>query len=208
MNKKVVIIIVSVVGVLFLLCGCCTAFVLVSPGLISNRVENRNSSVTLTPKADDEFVRDSVVFENSRISFNYPKTWNKETATSPYIVLSISADEINGAIPANFNVVTEDLSGSGVSTAARYYDLNYENIVNEYPDIDFVSKRVETTIDGNKAYSHVMNSMNSAGKPIKQLQIITVYGDKGWVFTFTSTPEDFSEYNRTIDKILSTVEFK
>ena len=128
-------------------------------------------------------------------------------------------------IPAAWNP-SHDIDGgyysqddkSSISVTSYYPELDTPNIESywnkckesygaTYGNFTVVEEAVEVVLGGKAAASYVFTG-EIGGTALKYRQIITIHGDKFYIMTYTSTPENYDLHKEEVKAVIENFKFK
>jgi hypothetical protein len=112
-------------------------------------------------------------------------------------------DELDTIIE-NLNIVAGNISGGPSISLNDYVKANIEGMKTGLQDFAIVQPPKEITIDGKPAVTLVYTVRDPVDTSItlKNLLVLAISGNTGYVLTFTSTPDTYSAYAPTFERML------
>jgi len=137
--------------------------------------------------------------EHPDYSLEVPASWMIDDQDMPRYIVFARRD-FNSDFADNLNVIREE----DVQMSAReYYQANL-NLLQEFmADFELIEEE-ESVLDGQKAYEMIYHGQED----LKFHQLLTVYEERGYVLTFTSTEEDFQEHIDLLERMIESFTFK
>lgn len=123
----------------------------------------------------------------------YPADWEKQVIGQNPIFFSPLQD--GSEFRENVNVTVEDLSKTR-PTLEQYKEANSNFIKIFFDNFNLNFNLVETTptkLGGSPAYK-VIYTVTQQDNAVKQLQIYSIYNNRGYILTYTATPETYAKY--------------
>lgn len=179
--------------------------------------------VNVTPKTVDYSVQIQDIGNNQvkiidkthGFSLVYPKDWSRQDTNTPiysgtdgstYTVFPIlrppvtqSVDQGNGTI----NIINSEEKTT--FNSLKDYVSNQLAIISKYENYEAISSE-GMTLAGLPAYK-IIYTITAEGRDIKAMQVYILKENKGYVFTYRISPENYSTYENTANQILSSIQF-
>lgn len=92
-------------------------------------------------------------------------------------------------------------------TIAAYWEMCKESYGATYDNFKVIEEAKEIVLGGKAAASYVFEG-EMAGQALKYRQIIAVHGDKFYIMTYTSTPENYDLHDVEVQAIIDNFKFK
>ncbi len=144
--------------------------------------------------------------EQDEYAINYPTDWEysdqKPQPTIQFMLLSDESSVTEDQFRENINLTSEALGGRDIDAKA-YTKISVDMIKGQLPSAKIVSNTA-IKLDGRDAQAVVWSADFGNGMVLKFKQILTVYNDKGYVLTFSSTEAEYDKYIEVGDKILNS----
>jgi hypothetical protein len=130
----------------------------------------------------------------------------KEGAAQVIVAFISPAEDESDVFGENLNIVIENISAASPISLNDYVNAGIENLKDGFQHLTIVQPPTEITIDGKPAMTVVYTGTSPLHASLtgKILQVFTIKGDSGYILTFTSTPETYSTYAPTFEKILQS----
>ena len=90
---------------------------------------------------------------------------------------------------------------------AAYWEMCKESYGATYDNFKVIEEANEIVLGGKAAASYVFEG-EMAGQTLKYRQIIAVHGDKFYIMTYTSTPENYDLHETELQAIIDNFKFK
>ncbi|MFN9614891.1 MAG: protein kinase domain-containing protein [Dolichospermum sp.] len=147
-------------------------------------------------------------YENSQygIKIKYPKTWERQGLENP-----ITAEVVTFISPKqndkdNFQ---EKVTISVDKFSGRLDDLqksSIQEINNTVSGAKILDKSVTTL--ANKEASQLVFTGKNGQDILKNMQVVTLKGDKAYTITYTAKIDDYDQFVETADKMINSLEIK
>ncbi len=181
MNKKK-----SITKIAALLLICC-AFALFAASCSSSELDEAPDGMQALSKTSDSF------------KFFVPAGWTSSNFDgTPYAYYSL-ADKTNVSMSCT-------LPEDGVTTINEYLEKCREELA-VLPEFCEIGEPRETTLGGKQAME-ITYTANDGKNTYKYMMRVTVNGSHFYVFTYTSSPENFDSHAEDLELILSNISFK
>jgi hypothetical protein len=114
----------------------------------------------------------------------------------------------NGQQGDSSNVsVMSSLLGEGMETPEQYYDKLVESYGEMYDNVETLQRDIDTKLGDKNAKKYVFTA-DVLGNSYKFMQVLCVYGERIYIFTYTSTDEFYEIHETEVKYILEYFEFK
>ncbi len=90
---------------------------------------------------------------------------------------------------------------------ATYWEKCKESYGAAYENFNVIEEAKEVVLGGKAAASYIFEG-EIAGQALKYRQIIAVHGDKFYIMTYTSTPENYDLHETEVQAIIDNFKFK
>ncbi|MEE1358055.1 MAG: hypothetical protein UHG68_10895 [Clostridia bacterium] len=107
---------------------------------------------------------------------------------------------------SNISVMSSQLNGQ-FDTPEQYFESLLESYGEIYDNINVTSRDIDTELGTEKAKKYVF-SADVMGESYKFMQVLCVYGQRIYVFTYTSTEEFYETHETEVEFILDYFSFK
>lgn len=143
------------------------------------------------------------------ISVKYPQLWTKTETLDPITgsLATFMSPRANGSdvFQENLRLIVQNLAGRNV-TLAEYTKTSINEIKLFSPDAEIVEQ--SNTKLANEPAHQVVYTGREEGYTLKHLQIWTIKDNKVYIVTYTAEINKYSEYLRTVRKMINSFEIK
>ena len=145
--------------------------------------------------------------ENLALNFkmNYPNNWERSSKiTNETLFIAPKESDTNtnpaGLVVKSIQVKSKNSSLNSISNVLLF------QLKKAHKDFKLESKSY-FNIDNKKGIKIVFTATDTNQKIRKAFQIITLYKNKIYIITYKASPEKFSQYENTIDDMISSFKF-
>lgn len=137
-----------------------------------------------------------------------PSTWKQQQGMVQegieFVVIALSpAEDAKDAFFENVNILVEKLDKE--YTLDEYYNANLQGLTQNIVNFNLVEQK---NVDLNGVPAMRIEYTWGDSSKVTTYQFIFVKGDKGFVVTFTATPDTFAKYQPIFDKIANSLKFQ
>lgn len=137
-----------------------------------------------------------------------PSTWKQQQGMVQegieFVVIALSpAEDAKDAFFENVNILVEKLDKE--YTLDEYYNANLQGLTQNIVNFNLVEQK---NVDINAVPAMRIEYTWGDSSKVTTYQFIFVKGDKGFVVTFTATPDTFAKYQPVFDKIANSLKFQ
>ncbi|MFN9557577.1 MAG: protein kinase domain-containing protein [Dolichospermum sp.] len=148
------------------------------------------------------------VYENSQygIKIKYPKTWERQDLENPITAEVVTFISPKQSDTDNFQ---EKVTISVDKFSGRLDDLqksSIQEINNTVSGAKILDKSVTTL--ANKEASQLVFTGKNGQDILKNMQVVTLIGDKAYTITYTAKIDDYDQFVETADKMINSLEIK
>jgi len=148
------------------------------------------------------------VYENSQygIKIKYPKTWERQDLENPITAEVVTFISPKQSDTDNFQ---EKVTISVDKFSGRLDDLqksSIQEINNTVSGAKILDKSVTTL--ANKEASQLVFTGKNGQDILKNMQVVTLKGDKAYTITYTAKIDDYDQFVETADKMINSLEIK
>ncbi|MFN9400093.1 MAG: protein kinase domain-containing protein [Dolichospermum sp.] len=148
------------------------------------------------------------VYENSQygIKIKYPKTWERQDLENPITAEVVTFISPKQSDTDNFQ---EKVTLSVDKFSGRLDDLqksSIQEINNTVSGAKILDKSVTTL--ANKEASQLVFTGKNGQDILKNMQVVTLKGDKAYTITYTAKIDDYDQFVETADKMINSLEIK
>lgn len=157
--------------------------------------------------------RDNLLtYDNSTygVGVKYPQSWTRIDTLDPItgsLATFMSPVQANNSdiFQENIRLIVQNLAGKNV-TLEEYTKTSINEIKLFSPDAEIIEQR--NTQLANEPAHQVVYSGKEEGYTLKHLQIWTIKDNKVYIITYTAEINKYSEYLRTVQKMINSFEIK
>ncbi len=131
-----------------------------------------------------------------------PSEW---TVTSQNGYVSATANGESGD-ESNISVMSSVLNGE-FTTPEQYFDSLISSYTELYDNVEVVGRDIDTKLGENNAKKYVFTG-DILGQSYKFMQVLCVYGERIYIFTYTSTEQYYEVHQTEVQYILEYFAFK
>lgn len=106
-------------------------------------------------------------------------------------------------VAENMNIVVENISHLSPISLNDYVNANLEGMKISTPQFEIIEPVKEISVDGKPAISFVYTDGN-VDQPGTALQVYTIRGDTGYILNFGASPETYTMYAPTFEKMVQS----
>ena len=128
-----------------------------------------------------------------------PASWTADVSTGVVSAYVSSADH------SNINVTAFELDDVN-TTLAEYWAVYTEAFNSTFSDMEYETEGETILLSGAAAVKYVYTA-TVTGTQYKFMQVVSISNGTVYIFTYTSSPDNYSSHLEDIDKILSNFEF-
>ncbi len=129
-----------------------------------------------------------------------------EERTQVIVGINSPFEDESDALVENLNIVVANISELSPISLGDYVDGNIEGLKTYTQDFAIIQPPTEITIDGNPAMTlvHTGRGPLDTSLEVKFLNVFLIKKNTGYILTFTTTPESYSLYASTFEKMLKS----
>ena len=143
------------------------------------------------------------------VSVKYPQLWTKTETLDPITgsLATFMSPQANGTdvFQENLRLIVQNLAEKNI-TLAEYTRTSIDEIKLFSPDAEIIEQ--SNTQLANEPAHQVIYTGKEEGYTLKHLQIWTIKDNKVYIVTYTAEINKYSEYLRTVEKMINSFEIK
>ena len=148
-----------------------------------------------------------LTYENLALNFkmNYPNNWDRSSKITNETLFIAPKESDTNTSPAGLVVklIQVKSKNSSINSISNILIFQLKKV---HKDFKLESKSY-FNIDNKKGIKIVFTATDTNQKIRKAFQIITLYKNKIYVITYKASPEKFSQYENTVNDMISSFKF-
>lgn len=167
------------------------------------------SFISLVLNAQSGGINENQLFEKNGYAVTYPKTWALSQDIIPGVefILQSPIESANDRFSESLNLTIQDFTPTGqqvnVKMMAEMYEVQLRNMISEYKQISFNAIKYNEM----DAWELVCTGKQE-GFELKWRNLCFVKDNKGYIFTFTASPDGYERLEETAKNIINSLTFK
>ncbi len=144
------------------------------------------------------------IYTNSQygVSLQHPNSWGVTEGIAGSVVSFINSN--NSSFKSNVNLVVQNLSSyGGAVTLQVYVQISLDQLNSTIGNLEITNQQY-TTFNGYKAYE-IQYTGTFSKVPLCWSQIMFIVGDKAYLLTYTSSPENYNDDMDTANNIMDSL---
>jgi len=148
-----------------------------------------------------------LIYENNALDFkiNYPNNWERLSKITNETAFIAPKESDSNTSPAGLVVKLIQVKSKNSSINSISNALIFQ-LKKAYKDFKLESKSL-FNIDNKKGIKIVFTATDTKHQIRKASQILTIFKNKIYIITYKALPEKYSQYENTINEIISSFKF-